>query len=181
MASPAATARTAMSATGSHARGLSLVEVLVGLVILSVLLGAVVLAFPRSEARRAELESGRTLALLQLACERAELSGYDIGIAIGEHGLAFGPWRAEGWRPLANSPNEALRPRLLAAGQHYSLRIDARDVALPDLTPAMPQFACAADGMLPAFTLDIHGPGDAAHRLVSDGDGGLAPERPDAQ
>jgi len=180
MVSPAATARTAMSATGSPARGLSLVEVLVGLVVVSVLPGPGVLAFPRSRPRPRASPSEQPLALLHLACERAERTGYDIGIAIGAHGLAFGPWHADGWRPLANAPHEALRPRMLAADQRYSLQLDAREVALPATTPAIPQVSCSADGTLPAFSLALSGPGGAVHRLVSDGTGRLAPEAPDA-
>ena len=51
----------AMSATGSRNRapGSTLIELLVGLVIASVMLGAVAIAFPRTDVRRADHAAAR--------------------------------------------------------------------------------------------------------------------------
>src|SRR3546814_19536228 len=60
-------------------RGITLIELLVALVIVAVLSAAAVLAIPDFGARRAEVTAERFTALLGRACERAEVSGRDMG------------------------------------------------------------------------------------------------------
>lgn len=148
------------SATGSREQaGVTLIELLVGLVVTSVLLGSAMLAFPRTDERRTELAAERIEALIARACERAELGGHDIGIGFGRTRVAFGPFRRGAWQVIADSPAEALRPRALEGGVWLELRVDGRVSALADAVPEMPQLACLATGELTPFVLELHGPG----------------------
>lgn len=173
-----------ISATGRPdvglAQGFSLIELLVGLVIISVLLGAVALAFPDTAARRSELAASRAQAWLQLACERAELTGRDVGIALSQQSLAFGNLQAGRWQPFPDSPAEALRPRVLDAEVSLSLAIDQRPLGLPGQLPDQPQLACLATGELTPFQLQLDGPGNSRWRIHGEPDGRLRRERDDA-
>lgn len=161
--------------------GFTLLELLVGMVIIGVLLGAVGLAFPDSAARRTELAAERALALLQLACERAQTTGRDIGIGIARQQLAFGPFSGRQWQRIADSPAEALRPRQLDAAVTLALRVDAREIAVADALPVLPQVACLASGEMTPFTLDIIGPPPSGWRVHASADGVLTREPGDAR
>lgn len=160
----------AMSATGnrSHAPGSTLIELLVGLVIVSVVLGATMLAFPRTGERRADQAATQAQALVELACERAELTGEDIGIAVDGHDLVFSLYRDDAWKPFADSPREALRRRKLDPAVTLELRIDQ-----PMLAPAAAgaQVLCLASGESTPFVLDLRGPAQQQRSLRGDGSG----------
>lgn len=164
-----------MSATGSQ--GGSLVEVLVALAIVAVLLASVQLVFPDRGARRAEQAAERTQALLQLACERAELSGLAIGVGFAADRVAFGPLRAGTWSPLPAGAAEALRERRFEPDLQLRLQVDGVARALPSARPRRPQLACNSRGELPGFRLDILGPDGSAWQLRRDEDGGIGRHR----
>lgn len=172
----------AMSATGSgnrapdRARGSTLIELLVGLAIASVLLGAATLAFPRTDARRAEQAAARAQALVALACERAELSGEDIGIAVEQDRLVFGRYGDGAWRVFADAPHEALRPRRLDPAVTLELRVEAPLPALPDDGAPGAQALCLAGGGLTPFVLELHGPARRHWSLHGDSSGALRRE-----
>ena len=79
-----------------NARGFSLIEILVVLVIAGVLAGALVIAAGSSGPRELENAARRAQALVQLACERALIGGRDIGFAPVEGGLRFGYFEPDG-------------------------------------------------------------------------------------
>src|SRR5688572_11902937 len=106
--SPLTERHVAARASGvSHraAQGFTLIELLVVLVIAGVLIGALVLAAGGSGARELENAAQRSRGLIALACERALLSGRDLGFAPTRDGLRFGYFVAEGWRPLGDDGN----------------------------------------------------------------------------
>jgi prepilin-type N-terminal cleavage/methylation domain-containing protein len=136
-------------------RGLTLIELLVVLVILGVLVGAVTLAFPDLGARRGEQALARVRALVELACERAVLSGRDVGIAVAHDALAFGHFRDGRFEQIPDSVGEALRPRRIERGLWLSLSVDGRTLALSDALPVRPQLACLSSGELTPFFLEL--------------------------
>lgn len=170
-----------ISATGRPEHGFTLIELLVSLVIIAVLLGAVALAFPDTGARRSELAAERLEAWMRLACERAELTGRDTGIAVASQSLAFGAMQAGRWQRFADSPAEALRSRTLDTAVRLELRVADRLLALPDDLPTQPQLACLANGEQTPFELRLRGPGESMWILHGDAEGGLRRERDDAQ
>lgn len=170
-----------ISATGNRERGATLIELLVGLVILSVLLGAVMLVFPRTGERRTELVAERVQALIGLACERAEITGGDVGIALARHRLAFGPFDHGHWQPVPDNPAEALRSRALDDIVTLELSADDRPLALADALPNTPQLACLSTGELTPFALEVRGPENSHWRLRGDSGGHLQGQRVDAR
>jgi type II secretory pathway pseudopilin PulG len=172
----------ATSATGNRKRapGSTLIELLVSMAIASVMLGAATLAFPRSDARRADQAVARAQALVELACERAELGGRDIGIVVERQRIAFASLQDGGWQPIVDSPQEALRPRMLDKVVTLALRVDA-PLPLPSQPETAVQVACMASGELTPFTLDLSGPGRQRRSLHGDGSGGVRQVRDDAR
>lgn len=164
----------AMSAIGNPSRrGSTLVELLVALAIASVMLGAATMAFPRSDARRAEQAAARAGGLVELACERAELTGVDVGIVAEGGTLGFGSFRTGEWRAFSDSPREALRPRVLDADVVLDLRPDGQGWSPRREDGTDPGVLCLASGESTPFVLELRGPGHQHWTLRGDGDGNL--------
>lgn len=161
--------------------GLALIEVLVVVAIAGVLLGAVTLAFPDSAARRLDNAAQRAQALIQLACERAELSGRDIGIGVAQRRLGFGPLREGRWQPIVQRSDEPLRARELDPLVELSLRRDGAPLPLTEELPERPQLACLATGELVPFEMELTLAAGARARIVGSAAGMVTRERDDAQ
>jgi len=175
MGSPAARARLRTSATGAidlavtiaaavnrsfsrplRSYGFSLIELLVVILIVGIVAGAVALSVRGSGEREVENAARRAQALVRLACERAALTGRDIGFALAQDGLRFGYFEQEGWQPLPDSNgSEELRPRPL--GRELTLRAERDGETLLPMSDAgrKPSFACLSSGELTPFVLHI--------------------------
>src|SRR3546814_3674943 len=90
-------------------RGITLIELLVALVIVAVLSAAAVLAIPDFGARRADVTAERFTALLGMACERAMVSGRDMGVVITADSLAFGSFSQGVFTPLPDEDRKSTR------------------------------------------------------------------------
>jgi general secretion pathway protein G len=119
----------AMSATGNRNRapGSTLIELLVGLVIASVMLGAAVMAFPRTDERRAEqaaVRAAQDVAAIVSALNMYRLDNYAYPSSEqGLMALVTKPLDAQGWRAggyLANLPKDPWNHdyEYLNPGQH---------------------------------------------------------------
>jgi len=165
-----------ISATGANSRraaGFSLIELLVVVVIVGVLVSAVTLATGGSASRQLETAAQRAQRLIQLACERAEATGVDMGFAIGTRGLRFGYLRGEAWLPIDERAAEELRERPLAAAVELTARRDG-DILLDGDSATQPQLLCSSAGELTPFELDLSHPGVAERwRLSGAPDGRL--------
>lgn len=134
--------------------GFSLIEMLVVVAIIAALVGALTLASAGSLGRRLENAAQRAQMLVARACERAVLTGTDVGFRVDPDGLRFGYLRAEQWLPLADDPADELRPRPLGEAIHLLARRDG--VRLDsEQTPDQAQLVCLASGELTAFELEI--------------------------
>ncbi|MCB1560797.1 MAG: GspH/FimT family pseudopilin [Xanthomonadales bacterium] len=162
-------------------RGLSLLEVLVVIAIVAALLAALTLSFGGSASRRLENRARRAQALIELACDRASLSGSDMGIRVGESQLEFGFIDAVGWHPVAGADSgDPLRPRSLGDAVTVRLQRDGRELRLGDVA-AGPQLACLGSGELTPFVLEFRSDdSDDAWRLRGDALRRLTLERIDA-
>lgn len=172
----------ATSATGNRSRvdGATLLELLVGLVIVLTMIGATVIALPRTDARRAELAASRAQALIMLACERAELTGADIGIAVDGHDMIFSEYRAGQWQAIADSPKEALRRRVLDPDVNLEMQVDDPGYESAWLDATGMQAACLAEGGATPFSINLKGPAHQRWSLRSDGSGATQLENLDA-
>ena len=141
--------------SGARARGFTLIEVLVMLVIIGVVIGALTLAVGGSGARELENAARRSLSLIQLACERATMSGRDIGFAPLQAGMRFGYYEIEGWRPLRDDHGDELRPRAWGDGVEVVAERDGERLETATEPPEQPPFACLASGELTPMRLEF--------------------------
>ena len=151
---------------------MTLLELLVGLVIVLAMTGAAVIAFPRSDAHRADLAALRTLSLIALACERAELTGVDIGFEVEERDLLFREYRSGDWAAITDSAREPLRRRAMDPDVMLELHSDPSVVSASQDT-AGPLALCLADGGSTPFSIDLRGPAREYWTVSSDGSGDM--------
>ncbi|MBS0557914.1 MAG: type II secretion system minor pseudopilin GspH [Proteobacteria bacterium] len=130
-----------------------MIELLVVVVILAVLAGALTLAMGGlGGERQLEQQARRTQALIDYACEQAELVGRDIGVSIDRHGYRFSRRNGAAWLPLEH---DELRPREFLTGTQAALSSDGHAIAVGDDFPEKPQLVCFASGELTPFRLEL--------------------------
>jgi len=146
------------SATGipdrpMNARGFTLIEVLVVVVIAATLTALVVLRLgqwqsPDDPVRQLE----RLSALISHQCEQAMFQSRPRGIRVAIDGYDFWQQRSDGWLPLA--PDGSNRPRSFGEVLDVSLSMDGYRVELEDV-PDQPQIICQPLGELTPFELTL--------------------------
>lgn len=135
--------------------GFTLIEVLVVLVIVGVVVAGVTLSVGGQSERELENAALRARALIELACERAELGGRDIGFAALQDGLRFGYVDPDGWKAVPSDAADELRQRALGEAITLHAERDGDLVAPATATGAAPPFACLSSGELTPFALEI--------------------------
>jgi type II secretion system protein H len=159
---------------GWTARGFTLIEILVVLVIAGVLVGALALSYGGSAARELQTAAERSRRLLMLACERAVLGGRDIGFAPSTRGMRFGYYALDGWRELEDDASDELRLRPWGEGVEVRAERDGETIVLAAEAPAEPPFACLSSGELTPLRLVFSRPdAGAAWQLEGRLDGTL--------
>ncbi|HEX6834235.1 MAG TPA: type II secretion system minor pseudopilin GspH [Rudaea sp.] len=150
-----------------RARGFTLIEILVVVVILAVLAATVTLAIASAGGeRQLELQANRLRELIVYACERAELTGRSIGIAIDKEGYRFKRLDRDLWVTMRDGE---LRPRTWGEQTTPTLTRDGHRVEDdPKATDNKPELICFDSGELTPFRLDLAMP-DLARRYRIDG------------
>jgi len=162
-------------------RGITLIELLVALVIAAVLSAAAVLAMPDFGARRGEAAAERVTALLGMACERAMVTGRDMGVVVTADAMGFGSFAQGVFMQLPDDAADPLRNRHLPTGISLALRLDGRDIDLQrDETPRA-RIACQANGELTPFELLLARDGAPRWRITGKPSGRIERERIDAR
>lgn len=137
------------------ARGFTLIEVLVVVVIAATLTALVVLRLgqwqsPDNPARQLE----RLNALIDYQCEQAMFQSRPRGIRIVANGYDFWQRRSIDWLPLA--PDGSNRPRQFDGSLEVSLSMAGYRVELGDVTDqSQPQIVCQPLGELTPFELTL--------------------------
>lgn len=161
-------------------RGFTLIEVLVVVVIIGVVALSVTLTVGASSDRRLSREAERVQALIGYACERAELSGREIGIVFASDGFAFNRLGLDGWKSLPTDGE--LRSRQWPSALRVSLKREGRSVELTGATDATPQLVCFSSGEMTPFSMQLAlGDEGASYRLDGDEDGAITLKREEAQ
>lgn len=140
-------------------RGFTLLELLVVAAIVALVAGMAVLASGGVGDRQLENAARRAEALVELACERAAMTGRDLGFALVEGGLRFGYLVPQGFQPVRDDPADPLRSRPWDASLRFSLLRDGEVLAAEPDPPSTAQVACFASGELTPFTLRLEAEG----------------------
>lgn len=151
------------------ARGFTLLEVLVTVVILAVLASVLALSVGAGDDEQVlRRETERLAARLSYACERAELSGRDVGLHVRGGGYAFSVMQGEGWRFIED---DAALSRVEFRAPLAATLVDAET---PSAFTEMPQWRCFASGETTSMAVELATAAAATRwRIDSAPDGGV--------
>lgn len=156
--------------------GFTLLELLVVVVIVGVLAAALALSLGGSSERELANTAERFQTLLGQACGEAELSGREIGVAIGADGYAFSRLDGDAWRAFGK--DGVLRARRWPAGLRLAFTRGGRPLALATPEQAQPQLVCFSSGELTPFALVLAlGDAPVRYRISGSDDGTLKTEK----
>lgn len=144
-------------------RGFTLIELLVALLVMATVGGVLVLTVGSGGIEsRTRAEAERLRERLLFACERAELTGRDLGLLLSADSYAFAHRRADLWEL---ETDRVLTSYRLPAG----IEIGTEAAPLEATLATVPQTLCLASGERSPLALTISaGPRNPAYRLRAD-------------
>ncbi len=155
------------------ARGFTLVELLIVMVLVGVMGSMAVLAMGQADpGRLVQLEAQRLARLLELAEQEASIRGEAVGIELYAGGYRFLQTQGNGWQAM----NDALfQSRTLSAPLHLALTLNGEVASLPfkpDYQPK-PQIVLTPDGDSEVFRIAFDDGNASRYWLDNGADGGL--------
>ncbi len=131
-------------------RGFTLIEVLVTVVIVAVLASVLVLSVSAGDEEQwLRRETERLQARIAYACERAELSGRELGLHLRSGGYAFSSPLGEEWRFIGD--DHVLDVATLPG----TITLAAGEDALDESFAETPQFVCFASGEATPMQIEL--------------------------
>lgn len=171
--------RHARPGTGIAARGFSLVEMLVVVLIIGLMTGVAVLSLSLVESHPLRDNAERLAALVREAGENASMQGQNLALGFWRHGWRFYVLREGGaWQPLTD--DTLLRARTLPRGLSLALELQGESVVLEDHDKTKPQVFLLSSGEMQPFVVEISSPGHVSMRVRGNAIGEVRVRRVDA-
>jgi general secretion pathway protein H len=169
-----------------HARGFTLIEILVVVVIVGLLAVGAVLAIGTGKRDDAlETEARRLESLIDYVREHAELTTHEFGLRCEGDRYEFLAFDARRGLWKVAEADDVLRERTLPVGLRIRLRIEGREVLLrppKDTEPLLPQVMLFSNGDVTPFELTLGREGSTLQAvLASDDEGIVKLELPDGE
>jgi general secretion pathway protein H len=146
------------------ARGFTLLEMMLVMVILGLLAVTVSLALPDSARQRLDTDALRLKAQIALAMEQGIYRNRDYGLWVGDHAYRFFARDGENWLPQGRESR--LEPYSLDADTRLRLSVWGEPVG-PDAAHPEPQILFLSDGQVSGFELRLSHASVPTYRLIS--------------
>ena len=128
--------------------GFTLIEIMVVIVIVSILVGAVSLTFPRSTDDLLKEDAERFSELLYLAQDEAILQSRDLAIAINDSGYSFLSKNDKSWSEFSEEP---FKPKKLSGNPISALDLEGINIKLTNKSKTKPQIVIYSSGEITPF------------------------------